>query len=151
MPTKVIATSGKYADYVNESQASHKLGYSAYRIAPEGSPTLVFMCENSFFCLGAHKEHLHNLSPKAITKTHYLAYWQESSSEGNATSIKGDRGIRSKRGATGEAGPIGSHVRKEFEAILVRLEELESREIEVVLDRLDRNEKLMKQEYKGKR
>ena len=32
-------------------------------------------------------------------------------------------------------------VRKELEVILVRLEELESREIEVVLDRLDRKEK----------
>ena len=32
-------------------------------------------------------------------------------------------------------------VRKELEAILVRLEELGSREIEVVLDRQDRKEK----------
>ena len=35
---KVIATSGKHVDYFNEIQASHKLGYPAYRIAPEGSP-----------------------------------------------------------------------------------------------------------------
>ena len=27
---KVIAISGKYADYVSEIQASHKLGYPAY-------------------------------------------------------------------------------------------------------------------------
>ena len=39
---KVIAISGKYIDYVKEIQASHKLGYPAYRIACEGSPTLVF-------------------------------------------------------------------------------------------------------------
>ena len=51
-----------------------------------------------------------DLSPKAITKTRYLAYWKEgSSSGGNATSIKGDRGIQGKRGATGEARPIGPH------------------------------------------
>ena len=29
---KVIVISGKYADYVSEIQASHKLGYPAYRI-----------------------------------------------------------------------------------------------------------------------
>ena len=78
----------------------------AYRIAPVGSPTLVFTYEHKVFCFGAH--HQHNF--KSITKTHYLAYWKVgSSSEGNATSIKGDRGIRGKRGATGEAGPIGPH------------------------------------------
>ena len=36
---------------------------------------------------------------------HYLAYWKDGSSGGNDTSIKGDIGIRGKRGATGEAGP----------------------------------------------
>ena len=35
---KVIAISEKYVDYINGIQASHKLGYPAYRIAPEGSP-----------------------------------------------------------------------------------------------------------------
>ena len=45
----------------------------------------------------------------AVTKTHYLAYWKEYSSEGNATSIKGDRGIQGKRGATRGAGRIGPH------------------------------------------
>ena len=39
---KLIVISGKYVDYINEIQASHKLGYPAYRIAPEGSPTFVF-------------------------------------------------------------------------------------------------------------
>ena len=54
---------------------------------------------------------------------HYLAYWKEdSSSGGNATSIKGDRGIQSRRCATGEAGPIGPHGPKGIKkAILVRL------------------------------
>ena len=34
------------------------------------------------------------LTSLAVTKTHYLAYWKEdSSSEGNDTSIKGDRVI----------------------------------------------------------
>ena len=66
------------------------------------------------FCLGAHKQRIYELTSKAITKTHYLAYWKEdSSSGGNATSIKGDRGIQGKRGATGGAGPIGPHCPKE--------------------------------------
>ena len=39
-------------------------------------------------------------------------------------------------------------VRNELEVILVRLEELESREIEEVLDRLDRKKKEV---YKGKK
>ena len=46
---KVIAISGRYGDYLNEIQASHKLGYPAYRIAPEGSPTLVFTYDNGVF------------------------------------------------------------------------------------------------------
>ena len=50
---KVIAISGKYVDYVKEIQASHRLGYPAYRIAPEGSPTFVFSYENKVFRLGA--------------------------------------------------------------------------------------------------
>ena len=36
---KVIAISGKYVDYIDEIQASQKLGYPAYRIASEGPPT----------------------------------------------------------------------------------------------------------------
>ena len=94
---KVIAVSGMYVDYINEIQASHKLGYPAYWIASEGSPTLVFTYENT--CLGAHHQQLDDLSKVAVTKAHSLAaYW-------NAASIKGDRGIRDKRGATCEAGP----------------------------------------------
>ena len=51
---------------------------------------------------------IYELTPLAVTNTHYLAYWKEASSiGGNATSIKGDRGIQGKRGATGGAGPIG--------------------------------------------
>ena len=42
---KVIAISGKYSDYINDIQASQELGYPAYRIAPEGSPTCFFACE----------------------------------------------------------------------------------------------------------
>ena len=135
---KVIAISGKYADYVNGIQASHKLGYAAYRIAPEASSTLVFMYENKFFCLGAHKQHLYELTPKAITKTHYLAYWKEgssSSSGGNAAPIKGNRGIRGKRGTTGEAGPIGPHGR--YWSVWRSW----SQDIEMVLDRVDLKEK----------
>ena len=51
---KVIAISGRYDDYFNEIQASHKLEYPAYRIAPEGSPTLLFTYDNGVYCLGAH-------------------------------------------------------------------------------------------------
>ena len=114
MLRKAIAISGKYVDYVNEIQASRKLGYPAYRIASEGSPTFVFTYDNKDFCLGAHHQHLDELTSIAVTKTHYLAYWKEDSSNGgssggNATSIKGGRGIQGKRGATGEAGPIGPH------------------------------------------
>ena len=50
---KVKTISGKYAGYVNEIQASHKLGYPAYRTASEGSPTLVFTYENRVFLLGS--------------------------------------------------------------------------------------------------
>ena len=66
---KVIEINGKYTDYINEIQASHKLGYPAYRVASEGSPTLVFTYENSFFCLGAHHQHLDDLFKVAVTKT----------------------------------------------------------------------------------
>ena len=58
MLRKVRATSGKYADYLNKIQASHELGYPAYRIAPEGSPNLVFTYENTVFCLGDQHQHL---------------------------------------------------------------------------------------------
>ena len=53
MLREVMAISGKYVDYIDEIQASHKLGYPAYRIAPEGSPTFVFTYENKFFLLGS--------------------------------------------------------------------------------------------------
>ena len=46
MLRKMVATSGKYADYIDEIQVSHKLGYPAYRIETEGSPTFVFTYEN---------------------------------------------------------------------------------------------------------
>ena len=86
---KVIAISGKYVDYIDEIQASHKFGYPAYRIAPEGSPMFVFTYESKVFCLGAHHQHIYEQTPLAVTKTHYLAYWKEDSrSGGNATSIK---------------------------------------------------------------
>ena len=48
----VIAISGRYVDYVKEIQASHKLGYPAYRIASERSPTLIFTYENKVFLRG---------------------------------------------------------------------------------------------------
>ena len=57
----------------------------------------------------AWDQYLYDLTSKGITKTHYPAYWKEGSSEGNATSIKGDGGIRGKRGAAGESGLIGPH------------------------------------------
>ena len=104
---KVIAVSGKYGDYVKEIQASHNLGYPAYRIASEGSPTFVFTYENKVFCFGAHRQHIYVLTPLAGTKTHYLAY---SGSGGNATSI--NRGMQGKLGATGGSGPIGPHCPK---------------------------------------
>ena len=111
---KAIAISGKYGDYVKEIQASQKLGYPASRVAPEGSPTFVFTYENKVSCLGVHNQHIYELTLLAVTKTHHLAYWTEdSSSGGNTTSIKGDRGIQGKRGATGGAGPIGPHGPKE--------------------------------------
>ena len=60
--------------------------------------------------MGAHHQHLDDLTSIAVTKTHYLAYWKEdSSSGGNAISIKGDRGIQCKRGATCEVRFIGPH------------------------------------------
>ena len=46
---KVIVISGKYADYINDIQASQKLEYPAYRIAPEGSSTFIFTYENKCF------------------------------------------------------------------------------------------------------
>ena len=50
---KVIITSGKYVDYPDEIQVSHKLGYSVYRIAPDNnSPTLIFTYEERVFLLG---------------------------------------------------------------------------------------------------
>ena len=135
MLRKVIVINGKYADYLNGIQASHKFGYPAYRIAPEGSTTFVITYANKVFCLGAHHQHLDE---------RYLAYWKEdSSSGGNAASIKDDRGIQSKRGATGEAGLIDPSAPKGVTGDIGLLKELESREIEVVLDRLDRKEEGM--------
>ena len=77
MLRKVIAISGKYGDYVKQIQASHKLGYPAYRTAPEGSPTLIFTYENNVYCVGAHLTVTSKLTSLAVTKTHYLAYWRE--------------------------------------------------------------------------
>ena len=88
---KVIAISGKYGDYIKEIQASNKLGYPVYRIAPEGSPTFVFTHENKFFAWDSHKQHIYDRTLLGVTKTHYLAYWKEDSSSGsNATTITGD-------------------------------------------------------------
>ena len=55
------------------------------------------------FSWGAHHQHLYELTSKAITKTHYLAYWKECGIGSIATSIEGDRGILGKRGARGDA------------------------------------------------
>ena len=74
---KVVAISGKFGDYIKEVQASHKLGYPAYRIAAEGSPTLIFIYENNVYCLGAHRGVVNWLTSLAVTKAHYLAYWQD--------------------------------------------------------------------------
>ena len=52
---------------------------------------------------------MYGITSKAIKKMFYLAYWKEGSSGSNATSIKGDRGIRGKHGATVEAGSIAPH------------------------------------------
>ena len=114
MLRKVISISGNYGDYIKKIQASHKLRYPAYRIAPEGSPTFVFTYENKLFCLGTLPQHIYRLTPLAVTKTHYLAYWKEDSSRGgNTTSIKSDRGMQGNRGAICGAGPIGPHGPKE--------------------------------------
>ena len=110
---EVIAISGKYDDYIKEIQASHKLGYPAYRIAYEGSTNFLFSYGNKVFFLGAHLQHVDELTSISVTKTHYLAYWKEDSTGGNVISIKGDRGIQGKRRATGGAGPIGPHGPKE--------------------------------------
>ena len=64
MLRKVIATSGKYIDYLYEIQASHKLGYLAYRMAREASPTLIFTYEHKVLCLGAHHQHLYDITSK---------------------------------------------------------------------------------------
>ena len=46
---KLITTSGNYVDYLNEIQASLKLGFPAYRIAHHNnSPTLIFTYEKRF-------------------------------------------------------------------------------------------------------
>ena len=82
---------------VKDIQASHKLGYPAYRIASAGSPTLVFTYENKVFCLGAHHKELDELTSLAVTNAHYRAYWKEDSSSSSATSIKDKRGIQGKR------------------------------------------------------
>ena len=104
--------SGKYADYVNEIHVSHKLGYPAYRIAPEGSPTFVFTYENKVFYLGAHQQHIYELTPKVITKTLYLSYWKEGScsSVGIAAlniGVAGPIGPHGPKGVTGDIGPSG--------------------------------------------
>ena len=98
---KVIAISGRYGDYFNGIQASNDLAYPAYLIAPEGSPTLLFTFENKVFCLGAHGAETREITSKAVTKTHYLAYWKEDSG-GGATVIKGNRGVQDKRAVAGE-------------------------------------------------
>ena len=73
----MVIISGKYGDYVKEIQASHKLGYPAYRIASEASPTLIFTYENNVYYVGAHRNVVDELTSLAVTKTHYLAYWKE--------------------------------------------------------------------------
>ena len=44
----MIIIRGKYGDYVKEIQASHKLGYPAYRIASEGSRLLYLRMKTMF-------------------------------------------------------------------------------------------------------
>ena len=66
---KVIAISGRYGDYFNKIQASHKLGYPDYRIAHEGSPTLVFTFENKSFCLGAHRRETIGITSKRCNES----------------------------------------------------------------------------------
>ena len=53
------------------------LGYPAYRIASEGSPTLIFVFENNVYGVGANYVVVDELTSLAVTKTHYLAYWKE--------------------------------------------------------------------------
>ena len=54
----------------------------------------------SFFAWEHNHQHLYDLTQEAITKAYYLAYWKEGSDGGNATSIKGDKGIRDMYGQT---------------------------------------------------
>ena len=89
--------SNKYVDYVNGVQTSHKLGYPAYRIASDNSPTLIFRCEQKGCFLGAHHHEVHEVGREDITKTNYLAHWKGRG--GDITATKGDKGIRGKHSA----------------------------------------------------
>ena len=55
-------------DYVKEIQASHKLGYPAYRISSECSPTLIFTYENTAYCLRVCCGVVDWLTSLAVTK-----------------------------------------------------------------------------------
>ena len=85
---KVLVTSGRCVDYINKIRISHKLGCAAYRVAPNKSlPTLIFI-------------KVHEIGSEAITKENYLAYWKEGTrGMDNITPLRGDRGIRGKRGS----------------------------------------------------
>ena len=77
----MTAISRKYADYVNEIQVSHKLGYTAYRVAPEGSSSRVVVV-----VVVVVVSSISSISISSISIS-------SSSSCSNAASIKGDRGI----------------------------------------------------------
>ena len=106
---KVIVTGGNYVDYFNEIQTSPKLGFQAYRIAPEKSSPLLFTYEQRDFCLGPRGQMVHEVGPEAVMTTNYLVYWKEGTEDdNNITAIKGGRGIQGKRGAEGDKDGPGS-------------------------------------------
>ena len=117
MLRKVIATSGNYPGYLNEIQASRKLGYPAYRMISEGSPTLVFTYENRVVCLKAHHQHLDDLTKIAITKTHCRGKRGATGVRGDISpfgraGVKGNRGGVGPPGLKGEGGEAGLQVEK---------------------------------------
>ena len=111
---KVIAIGGKYGDYFKEIQVSHKLGYPAYRIAPEGSLTFVFTYENKVFCLGAHQQHMYIGKKIAVVEVIEVIEVIEEFKVNVTLRVEQDPWMK-----------------KEFDVILVHLGELESREIGV--------------------
>ena len=96
---KVKEISGTYKDYIDQIKTSIELGFTAYRIAAEESPTSVFVYDKQVWCLGSVGKVTELISDEVISETKYLVYWIEGDldDDDGVIAIKGDKGMRGEK------------------------------------------------------